>query len=564
MIYIIADNITSPLGATTQENLEAVLQGQSALRRHEGLWGIPTAVCASLFSREQTARMAREGLTRFEAMAVSSARKAMSRCKIDVASGRTLFVLSTTKGNIELLGTDGEKRISPAEAAEHIARALGFKDETLTVCNACISGVSAMITAERLLEAGCYENAVVTGADVACRFTVSGFQALKAVSEDACRPFDLERLGLNLGEAAATVVLSRKAPEGAPALWALEVGAVNNDAHHITSPSPRAEGASAALRAVAAEGIALINAHGTATMFNDQMESFAIAGCGFGDVPVNALKGYTGHTLGAAGILETVLTAAALERGFILPTKGYGERGVSGRIDVVSALRKTDGRRFVKMISGFGGGNAALSLVRTEAKDAPAEKKAPDFVRTHSVEITPERVRVDGREIACEGEGLARLTALYKQHIASYPKYYKMDPLARLGFVASELLLQAEGKERREEDATRAVVLCNSSSSIMADRAYETTIGEGGNYYPSPSAFIYTLPNIVTGEIALRNGYRGETGFCIMPGKDEALIDRIIGATLLDRRLDSLIAGWIDCTDDTHYEASIYIIESNK
>ena len=116
MIYILADNITSPLGATTQENLEAVLQGQSALRRHEGLWGIPTAVCASLFSREQTARMAREGMTRFEALACSSAREAMSRCKIDVASGRTLFVLSTTKGNIELVGTDGEKRISPAEA----------------------------------------------------------------------------------------------------------------------------------------------------------------------------------------------------------------------------------------------------------------------------------------------------------------------------------------------------------------------------------------------------------------------------------------------------------------
>ena len=564
MIYIIADNITSPLGATTGENLEAILQGRSALRRHEGLWGIPTAVCASLFSREQTARMAREGMTRFEALACSSAREAMSRCKIDAASERTLFVLSTTKGNIELLGTDGETRISPAEAAEHIARTLGFTTQPLTVCNACISGVSAMITAGRLLEAGCYDNAVVTGADVACRFTVSGFQALKAVSEDACRPFDLERLGLNLGEAAATVVLSRKAPEGVQRLWALEAGAVNNDAHHITSPSPRAEGASAALRAVASEGVALINAHGTATMFNDQMESVAIAGCGFGDVPVNALKGYTGHTLGAAGILETVLTAAALERDFILPTKGYGERGVSGRIDVVSALRKTDGRRFVKMISGFGGGNAALSLARTEAKDAPEEKKAPDFVRTHSVEITPERVLVDGQEIACEGEGLARLTALYKQHIASYPKYYKMDPLARLGFVASELLLQAEGKERLEEDATRGVVLCNSSSSIMADRAYETTIGEGENYYPSPSAFIYTLPNIVTGEIALRNGYRGETSFCIMPGKDEALIDRIIGATLLDRRLGSLIAGWIDCTDDTHYEASIYIIESNK
>lgn len=561
MIYLIADNITSPLGATTQENLEAVLEGHSALRRHEGLLGIPTAVCASLFSREQTARMAREGLTRFEAMAYCSAREAMSRCKIDVVSERTLFVLSTTKGNIELLGTEKEQRISPTEAAEHIARALGFRGETLTVCNACISGVSAMITAERLLEAGCYDTAVVTGADVACRFTVSGFQALKAVSEDACRPFDLERLGLNLGEAAATVVLSCKAPEGAQTLWALEAGTVNNDAHHITSPSPQAEGASAVLKAVASKGIALINAHGTATMFNDQMESVAIAGCGFGDTPVNALKGYTGHTLGAAGILETVLTAAALERGFILPTKGYSERGVSGRIDVVSALRKTEGRRFVKMISGFGGGNAALSLVLTEAKEDGAEKKAPEYVRTHSVKITPDKVQVDGQDVACESEGLSRLTALYRQYIGSYPKYYKMDPLARLGFVASELLLQAEGKERKEEDRMRGVVLCNRSSTIVADRAYEATVGEGDNYYPSPSAFIYTLPNIVTGEIALRNGYRGETTFYILPRKDEALIGRIIGATLTDRRLGSLIAGWVDCEDEQHYEADIYIIE---
>jgi 3-oxoacyl-[acyl-carrier-protein] synthase-1 len=299
-------------------------------------------------------------------------------------------------------------------------------------------------------------------------------------------------------------------------------------------------------------------------MFNDQMESVAIAGCGLGEVPVNALKGHTGHTLGAAGILETVLTAAALERGFILPTKGYCERGVSGRINIVREPQKTDGRRFLKMISGFGGGNAALSLVLTEAKEAVAATKAPEYVRTHSVKITPDTVQADGRDVACEGEGLSRLTALYKQYIASYPKYYKMDPLARLGFVASELLLQAEGKERVEEDRTRGVVLFNRSSSIMADRAYEATVGAGDNYYPSPSAFIYTLPNIVTGEIALRNGYRGETAFCLMARKDEALMARIIGATLTDRRLGSLIAGWIDCEDELHYEAELYTIESIK
>lgn len=563
MIYRIADNITSPLGATTQENLEAVKHGLSALRRYEGRWDIPAAICASLFSEEQTARMACEGLTRFEALALCSAREAISRCSIEAGSPRTVFILSTTKGNIELLGTDGETRIGPSESAERIAQALGITTAPVTVCNACISGLSALIAAQRLLETGCYDTAVVTGADVQCRFTVSGFQALKAVSESPCRPFDLERLGLNLGEAAATVILSRTAPEGAQELWALEAGAVNNDAHHITSPSPRAEGVAAALKAVYGEGVALINAHGTATMFNDQMESVAITACQLGDVPVNALKGHTGHTLGAAGILETVLTWAALDEGLILPTKGYCERGVSGLINIVTSPQKTEGRRFVKMISGFGGGNAALALVKTAAKDMAAEKM-PHFVRTHSVRITPDTVLVDGKETGCEGEGLGRLTELYKTHIGQYPRYYKMDPLARLGFVASELLLQAEGKERTGEDWTRGVVLCNRSSSIMADRTYEATVHQTDGYYPSPSAFIYTLPNIVTGEIAIRNGYKGETAFYILPRKDDALIDRIIGATLTDHRLKSLIAGWIDCEDEHHYEVEIYIIESVK
>ena len=561
MIYIIADNITSPLGATTQENLEAVLQGRSALRRYEGLWGIPTAVCASLFSREQTARMTREGMTRFEALALSSAREAMSRCNIEAANERTLFVLSTTKGNIELLDTDGEKRISPAEAAEHIARALGFKGETLTVCNACISGVSAMIIAGRLLEAGCYDTAVVTGADVACRFTVSGFQALKAVSEDACRPFDLERLGLNLGEAAATVVLSRKAPEGAPALWAIEAGAVNNDAHHITSPSPRAEGASAALKAVAAGDIALINAHGTATMFNDQMESVAIERAGLNSIPVNGLKGYYGHTLGAAGVLETIVSLAALRDHTILATRGFEERGVSGKINVTAINSTTDKTAFIKMISGFGGGNAAITLCRESCLSNISAKKDLQSP-VHRVVLTPTTATIDGKPVPCAPS----LTSLYKHFVDDYPKYYKMDGLSRLGFIASELLLQAEKVgaapvSAQTNDSSRAIVLFNSSSSVAADKKFIETIADD-NFFPSPSVFVYTLPNIVTGEIAMRNGYHGETSFYVLPQRNEELMRQIILATLQDSAVTSMITGWVDYYDENNYEADLMLMSS--
>ena len=107
------------------------------------------------------------------------------------------------------------------------------------------------------------------------------------------------------------------------------------------------------------------------------------------------------------------------------------------------------------------------------------------------------------------------MTAIYKQYIDDYPKFYKMDSLSRLGFVATELLLNAEGQRKDIPTEDRAVILFNRSSSIMADKKYLVSIKDPEDYFPSPSVFVYTLPNIVTGEIAMRNLYHGETSFYI-------------------------------------------------
>ena len=569
MVYRIADNIISPLGETTEQNYQAVKDGRSALRHYDHQWDIPEPFTASLFTDAQNEALAVEGLTRFESLAYTSAKKAIEASNINVSDANVVFILSTTKGNIELIFSDREDTaIYPGMAARHIAERLGIKTKPITVCNACISGVSALVLALRLLEAGHYDFAVVCGADVQNKFTVSGFQSLKAISEHECRPFDIERMGLNLGEAAATLVLSRQPVDA----WAIERGAVRNDAFHISSPSKNGDGARMALNAIIKdtdkERLAFINAHGTATMFNDQMESVAITGVGLGETPVNAYKGYFGHTLGAAGILETVLSMAAADDHTILATRGFEERGVSGKVQISAQNSTTDKYCFVKMISGFGGCNGAI-LVSRKPEQKAEEKTVRNFETKHRVQLSPLAILVDGQIIEVRGEksevsGKSLLTAIYKRYVDDYPKFYKMDPLSRLGFVATELLLQVEGKRRDMPSDDRAVILFNRSSSIQADQKYLDSIIDPEEYFPSPSVFVYTLPNIVTGEIAMRNHYHGETSFYIIDEKNDDLMKQTLGASFADIKTKSMIGGWIDYQDDSHFEADIYIVELTK
>ena len=328
MISVLATNITSPLGFTTEENYRAVLSGTSALKRYEGLWGLPEPFAASLFTEEQRAKLEINECTFFEALAIHSAREALSHIQLDVASPRVVLILSTTKGNI------GE---SPAEAAKVIAKALGVSTTPIVVCNACVSGLSAQLLANNLLSAGLYDYAIVVGAEVQSKFIVSDFQSLKAVSDEPCRPFDIERIGLNPGEAAATIIYKAQPPSDS---WHLVNGAARNDAYHNVSPSPQGEGLTSAIKAVMEaqdkEQLATVCVHGTATLYNDQMESVAIQRAGLSDIPLSALKGYYGHTMGAAGVLETILTMRATDDGIVLPTKGFTELGVSGRVSISS------------------------------------------------------------------------------------------------------------------------------------------------------------------------------------------------------------------------------------
>lgn len=572
MAYIIADNIISPLGETSEENYLSVKAGRSGIRAYEpGTCNIPEGFYASLLFEDF------ETLTlRSAQKAIANAQKTIGNARLELKGKRTAFILSSTKGNIE-------ENISLADSAQRIASQLGIDSKPIVVCNACISGLSALILGNRLIDSGLYDAAIVCGCDTPRQFILSGFQSLKALSPEPCRPFDMERMGLNLGEAAATLILSKNPIQGNS--WRMGDGFIRNDAFHISTPSKTADGLYLSLQRTLEsftkeisstckqidlkEQLAFINAHGTATLFNDQMESVAIGRAGLSDLPANAYKSFWGHTMGAAGILETIISMKAIDDDTILGTRGFSELGVSGKMNICAENRPTDKKGFIKMLSGFGGCNATIWAAKSPEREyidlSQKEQQKREFTTTHTIRITPEEVILDQRKLWERKEELGEqegkehhslLTSLYKQMIGNYPKFYKMDGLSRLGFVASEILLNAE---KGETDKKRAIIFFNHSSSIASDRNYKESINDKDNYFPSPSIFVYTLPNIVTGEIAIRNHFHGETSFFILPDKDERMMEEILQASCRDDQSKSFLTGWIDYEDERHFEADLKI-----
>lgn len=376
MIYRLSDNIVSPLGFTTEENYANVKKGVKGGALRKGTFGLPEPFYGSLLDWSAVeACVAQEltpkcTLTPFEQIMLLSAQRAVKSARIDASSSEVIFVLSTTKGNVSLLENSNgfeADRVNLWRSAQILGEYFGNPNGVVVASNACISGVAAQLLAIDLMRAQGYRYAVVVGADVLSKFVVSGFQSFKALSPELCKPFDENRVGLNLGEAAATIVLEQVAdntalPTGS-IVW--RGGGNRNDANHISGPSRTGEGlfnaTTLAMKHIDSKQISFICAHGTATRYNDDMESWAISRAGLSEVPTFSLKGYYGHTLGAAGILETILSMCAIKDGCILPTAGHETYGVVQPMTVCNQLMPSDKNCFLKLISGFGGSNAAIA-----------------------------------------------------------------------------------------------------------------------------------------------------------------------------------------------------------
>ncbi len=381
--YICNDNIITSLGFSTSDNMEAMSQGTTGIRLvddpvlYPKPWPLSKIDTDRLNERfgevhsQYRKASPSSAFTRLEKMLILSIHDVLSSGNIDPANPRTLLILSTTKGNIDLLEDRlmtlfSHKRLYLWELGDVIAGYFRFRNQPLIISNACISGVLALMTAHRYLNAGLYDDVVVSGGDIATEFVISGFMSFQALSPVACKPFDASRNGLSLGEGAGTIHLSVRRPESGSPVITIAGCATTNDANHISGPSRTGEELALAISRSLAEAdlepssVDYIAAHGTATIFNDEMEAKAVNLAGLRDVPVSSHKGYWGHTLGAAGIIESVATVAAMKQNLLIRSLGFDNLGVPDPIHVIRENQAKELTASLKTASGFGGCNAAL------------------------------------------------------------------------------------------------------------------------------------------------------------------------------------------------------------
>lgn len=192
--WIVADSIVSPLGLTTEENYEKIKNGISGLQSVQDNNLNPGPIYVGLVENVKQD----PSDSKFEALSKNVIQQLLTKVPLEL--DRTIFILSTTKGNISFLeeGRPDHPRIHLHETAAHLASSFGFKKH-MVISNACISGVMALLVGKRLVESEQYDHAIVVGADVLSQFIVSGFQSLQALSPEQCRPFDAQRKGINLG-----------------------------------------------------------------------------------------------------------------------------------------------------------------------------------------------------------------------------------------------------------------------------------------------------------------------------------------------------------------------------
>lgn len=245
------------------------------------------------------------------------------------------------------------------------AAALGVAGPALVVSTACASTARCFLDAAQLIAAGFADAAVVGGADSLCRMTLQGFAALELVAPEPCQPCGAGRAGISIGEAAGFALLERGGATGGLAL--LGAGA-SSDGHHMSAPHPEGAGAVAAMRAALAsaglDGAAMdwVHLHGTGTRQNDAVANLAVAAVCGRDVPASGTKGFTGHTLGACGILGVALAAEAMARGFVPGCLGIAAADPGFAMNVAVANLARPVRHVLANAFGFGGTNCALVL----------------------------------------------------------------------------------------------------------------------------------------------------------------------------------------------------------
>ena len=394
-IYITGTGLISALGNNTEENLTALLEERSGIGQitllntiHKGKFPIAEVRLSNEELLDRLGLPKKTNLTRTAMLGMIAAREALDSAGIrDMKNVRTGLISATTVGGMDRSELFYEKFLADnkkgrlrdvvnhdcGDSTERIADYTGIHEFITTISTACSSSLNSIAFGAELIRAGLVDRVLAGGTDSVTKFTLNGFNTLMILDKNNCRPFDETRAGLTLGEGAAYVVLESEQQvkkENKPVLCELTGYGNANDAYHQTASSPEGIGAFMAMQkalqmsGLKPGGIDYINVHGTGTSNNDLSEGIAIERLFGDDVPAfSSTKSYTGHTLGAAGAVETVISILSMRNHVIFPNLNFSTPMKELKIVPVTTLRKDAEIRNVLTNSfGFGGNNSTLIL----------------------------------------------------------------------------------------------------------------------------------------------------------------------------------------------------------
>ncbi|MFK5974205.1 MAG: beta-ketoacyl synthase N-terminal-like domain-containing protein [Flavobacteriaceae bacterium] len=378
-VYASYNNIISSYGFDSETAVQNISHEVSGLRCIDDQKFLPEPFYASLIDHERLqsefeALNPKERFTRLEKMMLVSLEKVIKASRLTLTD-RVGLIISTTKGNIDVLGKDSsfqKERAYLGEMAKAIQDFFGFTAEPIVLSNACVSGILAVAVAKRFIVQERFDHVFIVSGDLVTKFILSGFNSFQALSNIPCRPYCKTRSGINIGEVAASILVTKDSRNLAKESVVVLGEASCNDANHISGPSRTGEGLFKSVQSalkqanLEADKIDYISAHGTATSFNDEMEAIAFDRLGMRHIPLNSLKGYFGHTLGASGLLETIVGMHSLHQNTLFATKGFQELGVSKPLNIIEETISKKLYTFLKTASGFGGCNTAVIFAKSK------------------------------------------------------------------------------------------------------------------------------------------------------------------------------------------------------
>ena len=372
-VYLSYNNIVSSFGFDSASAIQNVRDEISGLQLTDDKSILPNPFYTSRIDQSKLQEAynklnPQEKHTRLEKMLLVSLSDIIAKSNLELTD-RIGLIISTTKGNIDVLeegSTFPEERAYLASLGDKIKTFFGFKNEAIVLSNACVSGILAIATAKRFIKQDKFDHVFVLGGDLVTEFILSGFNAFQALSDEPCRPYCKTRTGINIGEVAASVLVTNDASKLVEESVVVLGESSCNDANHISGPSRTGEGLHRSVESakaqanITSEEIDYVSAHGTATNFNDEMEAIAFNRSGLKTTPLNSLKGYFGHTLGASGLLETIIGMHSLHKNTLFASLGFQELGVSQPLNIIERTTPQEIKTFLKTASGFGGCNTAV------------------------------------------------------------------------------------------------------------------------------------------------------------------------------------------------------------